>query len=61
MYVRKTRDEYVLQTNYGYGDGWEDVVTEDTPGEIRLRLKEYRENMPQYPYRIKKRRVKKEE
>lgn len=61
MYVRKTRDEYILEANYGYGDGWEEVVTEDTYAEIRLRIKEYRANMPQYPYRIRKRRVKKEE
>lgn len=56
-YKRKTRDEWILLTNYGYGDGWEEVLTEDTYGEIRLRLREYRHNMPQYPYRIKKRRV----
>lgn len=59
MYVRKTYDEYVLETNYGYGDGWEEVLTESAYHEIRERKREYQENMPQYPYRIRKRRVKK--
>ena len=58
-YVRKTKDEYVLMTNYGYGDGWEEVLTEETFAEAKQRKKEYIENMPQYPYRIVKRRVKK--
>ena len=57
-YVRKTKDEYVLMTNYGYGDGWEEVLTEETFAEAKERKKEYIENMPQYPYKIMKRRVK---
>lgn len=56
-YVRKTRDEWILMTNYGYGDGWEEVVSEDTCAEAKQRLREYRENMPQYPYHIIKHRV----
>lgn len=55
-YKRKTRDEWILLTDYGYGDGWEEVLTETSYAEIRLRLREYRHNMPQYPYRIKKHR-----
>lgn len=35
---------YVLQGNYGYGDGWEDLTAEESYREIRNRLKEYREN-----------------
>lgn len=58
MYIRKTKDEYELQCNYGYGDGWEVVVTEETLKEVRERKKEYVENMPQYPYKIVKKRVK---
>lgn len=27
-YVRKTKDEYQLLANYGYGDGWEYVIAE---------------------------------
>lgn len=58
-YVRKTKDEYVLMTNYGYGDGWEEVLIEETFAEAKQRKKEYIENMPQYPYKIVKRRVRK--
>lgn len=36
--------EYVLQGNYGYGHGWEDLCAEETRKEARERLKEYREN-----------------
>lgn len=56
-YVRKTRDEYQLLCNYGYGDGWEYVLSEDTMKEIKQRKKEYIENMPQYPYKIVKKRI----
>ncbi len=56
-YVRKTKDEYQLLCNYGYGDGWEEVLTEGTFKEAKERKKEYMENMPQYPYRIVKKRV----
>lgn len=57
-YVRKTKDEYYLLCNYGYGDGWEVVLTEETLKEAKERKKEYVENMPQYPYKIVKKRVK---
>lgn len=55
-YQRTTTDEYTLQGNYGYGDGWEDLTSEDSRKEIRERLKEYRENEGGN-YRIIKRRV----
>ena len=54
-YVRKTEDIYVLQTDYGYGDGWEDLTAEKTRAEIRKRKAEYMENDPR-TYRIVKRR-----
>ena len=57
-YIRKTQDEYQLLCNYGYGDGWEVVLVEDTMQEARQRKKEYMENMPQYPYKIIKKRIK---
>ena len=41
-YERKTRDEYEIVTNYGYG--WEIEVTEDTVKEARKRKREYLEN-----------------
>lgn len=52
MYVRKTVDVWELQLNYGFG--WEETLTEYTRKEARERLKEYRENQPQYPARIVK-------
>ena len=60
-YQRKTRDEYWVQQDYGYGDGFEDVCPgEDLPDARRL-LKEYRQNQPEVPARIKKHRVRIEE
>lgn len=59
MYVRKTVDVWELQLDYGFG--WEKTLTEYTRKEARERLKEYRENQPQYPARIVKKRVRKEE
>lgn len=56
-YIRKTKDEYQLLCNYGYGDGWEYVTAEDTMGAIKQRKKEYVENMPQYQYKIVKKRI----
>lgn len=57
-YIRKTKDEYVVVGNYGYGDGWEDLTSEDNRTDAKQRLKEYRENEPQYDHRLIKRRVK---
>ena len=57
MYQRKTRDCYELEANYGYGDGWEYVLTEYEYQEIKERAKEYLENSD-YPVRIVKRRKK---
>jgi len=34
----------VLQGNYGYGYGWEDLCADESYKEIRQNLKEYREN-----------------
>lgn len=41
---------WVLQGDYG--QGWEDV-TAGTLHEVQQNLKEYRENMPEYTYRVK--------
>lgn len=57
-YERKTIATWELQLNYGYG--WEYTLTEYTRKEARERLKEYRENQPQYPARLVKKRVRKE-
>lgn len=55
-YIRKTRDEYDIQQNNGYG--WETVSCEETWKHARRAVKEYRENQPNIPARIKKIRVK---
>lgn len=58
-YQRKTRDVWQFFVNYGYG--WEHELTEFTREEGRQRLKEYRENCPQYPARLEKHRERIEE
>ncbi len=35
---------HVLQGNYGYGHGWEDLFASESYREVRQNLKEYREN-----------------
>ena len=52
---RKTREEFQIQGNYG--QGWEEVTAEDTRKEAQARLKEYRENQPEYPHRLVVKRV----
>jgi uncharacterized protein YjlB len=52
---RKWKEEFTVQGNYG--QGWEDVTSEDTYSEARERLREYRENEINYPHRIVTRRV----
>jgi hypothetical protein len=47
----------VLQGNYGYGHGWEDLTAEKTYSEMKVRRREYRENEPGTPTRVIKRRV----
>lgn len=46
-YQRKTHDVWYLWVNYG--QGYELELIEETKGEAKLRLREYRENCPQYP------------
>lgn len=53
-YERKTKDIYILMSNYGYG--WEEELEEDTHEEIRQRIKEYRENT-NGQFKIKRKRV----
>jgi len=35
---------YVLQGDYGYGHGWEDLTASERYREVRQNLREYREN-----------------
>ena len=51
---------WILQGNYGYGDGWEDLCAAESYLEIRQNLKEYNENEGG-SYRLVERRVKNEE
>ena len=53
-YMRKTKDEYLLLANYGYG--WDSVETEESLKEIRIRAREYRENT-HAALKISKRRI----
>jgi len=55
-YVRRTIDEFEIQTKYN--GVWECVTTEKTMKQAKQRLKEYRENEPQYCHRIKLKRIK---
>jgi len=60
-YARKTKDTYILLANYG--QGWEEETEETTYKELKERLKEYRQNAPQYSYKgiIKRVKIKIEE
>lgn len=53
-YVRKTRDRWDIETNYGYG--WDVECSEYTYKEAKERLKEYRENICGAGIRMRKRR-----
>jgi len=55
--VAKTKKICVVQGNYGYGHGWEDLTAEDTRKECLARLREYRAN-ESAPFRVITRRVK---
>lgn len=55
MYIRKTRDIFILEQNYGYG--WEYVLEEDNRKDILQRKREYIDNT-NYPTRILKKREK---
>ena len=57
MYTRKTYDEYSIEGYYGSRYGWEEVCTEDNLKDAKRTLREYNENEPQYPHRIKKHRI----
>jgi hypothetical protein len=57
LYKRKTRDEWQLHVNYGFGHGWEHEVSENSYREIKQRRKEYQENCPQYTTKIVCKRI----
>jgi len=47
--------EWVLYAKYDNWHGWEEETIEKTRKEILERLKEYRENAPEYSYRVRSR------
>jgi hypothetical protein len=53
-YKRKTMDLFVIQGLYS--GTWEDETAETNRREGITRLKEYRENMPEYAHRLIKKR-----
>lgn len=59
VYIRKTKDEYNVQCDYGYGYGYETVYTAETYEEAKSIYKDYKENDTfAIGLRIKKCRVK---
>ena len=44
MRVNKYLYLFVLQANYGYGHGFEDLCASESRREVRANLREYREN-----------------
>jgi len=54
---RKTIDVYEMHVNYG--QGWEHETTEFTLKDARAQRKTYRENCPEYPTKLVRRRVRK--
>lgn len=59
-YERKTVDFYVVQGNYGFGHGFEDVYASEDYKDARERLKEYRQNEPNAIHKLVVKREPKE-
>lgn len=57
-YTRKTRDVFTVESYYGTSYGWEGVYSSYDRADAKARLKEYRENEPGYPHRLKTKREK---
>lgn len=49
---RKWTPVFVVQGNYGYGHGWEDLCESESYREARDWLKDYRHNERGYPHRM---------
>ena len=54
-YIRKTKDEYQLL--FHNGQTWEYLLGEDTLEKAAVQEKEYIENIPEYQYKIVKKRI----
>ena len=57
-YTRKTKDEFQVQGNYGYGHGYEEVYASNDRQDAKARLKEYRENEKGIPFKLVTKRIK---
>ena len=53
-YQRKTRDYWSIEQHTS--EGWEEACAENSIKKARERVREYRENQPEYPVRMKWRR-----
>jgi hypothetical protein len=52
---RATKPQYTYRKSYivqGYFSEWEDETEEETLKDAYMRLKEYRDNMPEYQHRV---------
>jgi hypothetical protein len=58
-YKRKTRDEWLIVVNYGFG--WERELTAETWKAAQEQLRTYRTNVPKFPVRAVKKRVSNQE
>lgn len=54
-YERKTKDEFQIWGNYGFG--FEELTAESTIKEAKVRLNEYRSNQPEGTYKIVIKRI----
>ena len=54
-YIRKTEDEFDILGNYGFG--FEVVTCETTWSQAKSTLRDYRNNEPGTPFKMKKHRV----
>jgi len=59
-YVRKTHDEWHTQGYYCAEIGWETETIDDNEKDGKQSLRDYRENVPNVPHRLKKIRVRNE-
>jgi hypothetical protein len=57
-YTRKTRDVFTVESNYGTQYGYEETYASYDRADAKARLKEYRENEPQYSHRLTTKREK---
>jgi len=53
-----TEVQHIVQVDYGHGQRWEDVTGSTDYKEAKRDLQAYRTNVPEYPSRLIKRRVK---